>query len=278
MTGPLFRIEFRDVVLAYDDKPVLDGMSFGVWPGELKGILGGSGSGKSTVIKLALGLIQPDAGQVLIDGIDITKLTEVELNEIRRRMGVVFQDGALFSSLTVYENVAFRPLEIGWDEKRIDREVKRVLKFVGLLDAAEKYPEELSGGMRRRVAIARALVDRPDMIFFDEPTAGLDPPTARSICELVIKLRDVEGVTSLFVTHQLDDMRLLASSYFEVTPDGHARLRSEADRLCLINTRFIFIEKGKVIFDGTDEQLWSSTNPRIRHFLLADEHPQRAYE
>jgi len=128
---------------------------------------------------------------------------------------MVFQEGALLSSLTVYENVAFRPTEVGWDEERIDREVRRVLEFVGLLDAADKLPEELSGGMRRRVAIARAIVDRPDIILFDEPTAGLDPPTARSICELAIKLRDIEGVSSMFVTHQLDDMRFLASRYFE---------------------------------------------------------------
>lgn len=265
------RIQFHDVSLSYEDKTVLDGVSFCVWAGELKGILGGSGSGKSSVLKLTLGLIKPDAGHVVIDGKDITAYEEEELNEIRRRMGMVFQEGALLSSLTVYENVAFRPTELGWDEERIDREVRRVLEFVGLLDAADKLPEELSGGMRRRVAIARAIVDRPDIILFDEPTAGLDPPTARSICELAIKLRDIEGVSSMFVTHQLDDMRFLASRYFEVDPGGKLSLRSEDDRLCLLNTRFIFLDNGKVIFDGTDEQLSSSPDPRIRRFLLEDD-------
>jgi phospholipid/cholesterol/gamma-HCH transport system ATP-binding protein len=271
MIEPLCRIEFREVSLSYDDKTVLDCVSFCVMPGELKGILGGSGTGKSTLLKLTLGLIKPDDGQVLIDGTGITALDEEELNDIRRRMGIVFQEGALFSSLTVYENVAFRPSEMGWDEERIDREVRRVLEFVGMLDAADKLPEELSGGMRRRVAIARAIIDRPDIILFDEPTAGLDPPTARSICELAVKLRDLEGVTSMFVTHNLDDIQFLSSRYVEVSTDGNARLRSEAGLLCLINTKFIMLESGKLIFDGTDEQLWSSTDPRIRRFLLEDD-------
>jgi phospholipid/cholesterol/gamma-HCH transport system ATP-binding protein len=267
----VYSIEFRDVSLSFEDKMVLDGVSFFMKAGELRGILGGSGSGKSTILKLTLGLIKPDAGQVLIDGNDITALEERELNDIRRRMGMVFQEGALFSSLTVYENVAFRPYEMGWKEDLIDREVNRVLEFVGLLEAAEKMPEELSGGMRRRVGLARALVDSPDIILFDEPTAGLDPPTARSICELVIRLRDIEGVTTMFVTHHLDDVRFLASTYVEAAPGDGTRLCSEADRLCLINTKFIFLEGGHIIFDGTDEQLWSSPDPRIRHFLLEEE-------
>jgi phospholipid/cholesterol/gamma-HCH transport system ATP-binding protein len=269
MPDLLCRIEFREVSLSFEDKPVLDRFSFCVSPGELKGILGGSGSGKSTILKLTLGLIKPDAGQVLIDGKDITVLDDTELSAIRRRMGMVFQEGALFSSLTVYENVAFRPTELGWDEDRVDREVKRVLEFVGLLDAAEKLPEELSGGMKRRVGIARAIVDRPDIVLFDEPTAGLDPPTAHSVCELAIRLRDIEHVTSLFVTHNLDDVRFLSSTYVEAASNG--KPRREAGQLCLINTRFVMLEKGKAIFDGTDEQLWSSPNPAIRRFLLEDD-------
>ena len=271
MNKPLCKIEFRNVSLSYEDHAVLDGVSFCMWPGELKGILGYSGTGKSTLLKLAIGLKKPDSGQILIDGRDITRLDEDQLIEIRQRVGFVFQGGALFNSLTVYENVAFRPREMGWDEERIDREVKRVLGFVGLLDAADKLPDELSGGMRRRAAIARTIVDKPEIILFDEPTAELDPPTARSICELAIRLRDLEGVTSMFVTHKLDDARFLSSKYVEVTPDGQQRLRSEDGRLCLINTRFIVLDGGKVIFDGTDEQLWSSTDRRIRRFILDDE-------
>jgi phospholipid/cholesterol/gamma-HCH transport system ATP-binding protein len=265
---PLCKIEFVNVSLAYGDHVVLDGVSFCGQPGELKGILGYSGSGKSTLLKLALGLQKPDAGEVFIDGRDITRLDEEQLNEIRRCIGMVFQEGALFSSMTVYENVAFRPREMGWDEDRIDSEVRRVLEFVGLLDSADKLPDELSGGMKRRVAIARAIIDRPEIILFDEPTAGLDPPTARAICELAIRLRDIEGVTSMFVTHKLDDARFLSSKYVEVTPTRKPRVRSEDDRLCLINTRFIMLDGGKIIFDGTDEQLWASTDPRIRHFIL----------
>lgn len=262
------RIEFRDVRLAYEDVTVLDGVSFCVAPGELKMIMGGSGTGKSTLLKLALGLIKPDQGEVLIDGKDITHLDEEDLNPIRQRMGIVFQEGALFNSLTVYENAAFRPREMGWSEQRIDREVRRVLEFVGMLGAADKLPEDLSGGMKRRVAIARAIVDRPDIIFFDEPTAGLDPPTARSICELAIRLRDLEGITSMFVTHKLDDVRFLSSRYVEATLGGEARMTSEAGRLCLTNTRIIMLNGGKIIFDGTDEQLWASPDPRIRQFIL----------
>ena len=222
---------------------------------------------KSVVLRLAIGLNKPHSGKILIDGTDISTLDEEKLSEFRRRMGFVFQEGALFNSLTVYENVAFRPLELGWDEDRIDCEVKRVLEFVGLLEAADKLPEELSGGMKRRVAIARALVDRPEIILFDEATAELDPPTARSICELAIRPRDIEGVTSMFVTQELDDVRFLSSKYVEVTPDGRPHIRKEDGQVCLINTRFIMLDRGKVIFEGTDEQMWLSTDPRIRHFI-----------
>ena len=268
---PLCKIEFRNVRFGYEDRVVLDDISFCVWPGELKVILGGSGSGKSTVLRLAIGLNKPDSGKILIDGTDITELDEEQLSEIRRRMGMVFQEGALFNSLTVYDNVAFRPLELGWDEERIDREVRRVLEFVGLLEAADKLPDELSGGMKRRVAIARALVDNPEIILFDEATAELDPPTARSICELAIRLRDIEGVTSMFVTHKLDDVGFLSSKYVEVTTDGRPRIRKEDGQVCLINTRFIMLDGGRVIFDGTDEQMWLSTDPRIRHFISDSE-------
>jgi phospholipid/cholesterol/gamma-HCH transport system ATP-binding protein len=178
------RIEFRNVSICYDEQVVLDDVSFVVWPAELKLMLGESGGGKSTVIKLALGLEKPDAGKILIDGEDITPLPEEELDRIRNKMGVVFQEGALFDSLTVFENVAYRLQEHGEDEATIERKVGEILKFVGLKDAADKLPSELSGGMKRRVAIARAVVDEPGIVLFDEPTTGLDPPTAGTICEL----------------------------------------------------------------------------------------------
>ena len=272
------KIQFRDVCFSYDDRVVLDGVSFCVAPGELKAILGYSGTGKSTLLKLTVGLDKPDAGEILIDGTDITGLDEEELGKIRRRVGMVFQEGALFSSLTVYENVAFRPREMGWDEDRIDREVMRVLKFVGLLDSINRLPDELSGGMKRRVAIARAIVDEPEIVLFDEPTAALDPPTARSICELAIRLRDIDAVTSMFVTHKLDDARFLSSKYVEATAGWTPRVRSEGKSPGLINTKFIILDGGKIIFDGTGEQLWASADPRIRHFILDSDEEEEPEE
>ena len=270
MSGSLCRIEFRDVSFSYDDHKVLDRVSFCVHRGEMKVILGGSGSGKSTVLKLAIGLTKSDASQILIDGQDITVLDEEQLVEMRRHTGMVFQEGALFNSLTVYENVAFRPRELGWSEDQVDREVKRVLEFVGLLNEADKLPEELSGGMKRRVGIARAIVDRPTILLFDEPTAGLDPPTSRSICELAIRLRDIETVASMFVTHNLEDVRFLSSNYMAVTRSNELELRTEDDRLCLINTKLIMLRDGRVIFEGTDEQLWAAKDLYIRSFFIRE--------
>jgi phospholipid/cholesterol/gamma-HCH transport system ATP-binding protein len=185
-------IEFQDVCLAYDDKIVLDHIDLSVRRGECKIILGRSGGGKSTIIRLILGLLKPDSGRVLVDGEDITDYNEVEMMPIRQKIGMVFQEGALFDSISVYENVAYRLREQERDEAEIDREVRRMLEFVDLADAVDKMPIELSGGMRRRVGIARALIGDPSIVLFDEPTAGLDPPTARTMCELAIKLRDYQ--------------------------------------------------------------------------------------
>jgi ABC transport permease subunit len=172
-------IEFRDIHLSFDDTKILNGISFIVRRGETKIILGRSGGGKSTIIRLILGLIKPDSGQILIDGENITNYTEVEMMEVRRKMGMVFQDGALFDSLPVYDNVAYRLHEQGIKEVEVENEVRRMLRFVNLEEAIDKMPAELSGGMRRRVGIARALIGDPQIVMFDEPTAGLDPPTAR---------------------------------------------------------------------------------------------------
>src|SRR5881392_3886642 len=203
-------IEFRHVDFSYDDNAVLDDLSFQVAKGEIKIILSGSGGGKSTILKLILGLLKPDAGQIFIDGEEITGRDEAELQESRDKIGMVFQEGALFDSLTVYENVAYRLHEEGVEEDEVEHEVRRMLKFVNLEDAIDKMPVELSGGMRRRVGVARALVGNPSIVLFDEPTAGLDPPTARTICELAIKLRDLEGVSTIFVTHEMNNLDFLA--------------------------------------------------------------------
>lgn len=260
-------IEFRDVELAFDDQIVLDKISLKVRRGETKVVLGGSGSGKSTIINLILGLLKPDAGQILVDGEDITDFDDAELMRVRKKIGMVFQEGALFDSLSVYENVAYRLHEEGVEEDEVEHEVVRMLQFVDLEDAIDKMPIELSGGMRRRVGIARALVGNPSIVLFDEPTAGLDPPTARTICELAIKLRDLEDVSTIFVTHEMNNLEYLASEYAIVDELGHVHFEREGETLCLINTEVIMLRKGNIIFSGKDEQLRTAKDPYIRRFL-----------
>jgi phospholipid/cholesterol/gamma-HCH transport system ATP-binding protein len=260
-------IEFRDVHLSFDDKKILNGVSFTVRRGETKIILGRSGGGKSTTIRLILGLLKPDSGQILVDGVDITNYTEEEMMTVRQKMGMVFQEGALFDSLSVYENVAYRLKEQGVDEETCEKEVRRMLRFVDLEDAIDKMPSELSGGMRRRVGIARALVGDPTIVMFDEPTAGLDPPTARTICELAIKLRDLEDVSSIFVTHEMNNLEYLSSEYATVTEDGEVIYEMEGEKLCLINTEVIMFRDGVIIFSGKDEQLRKTEDAYIRRFI-----------
>src|SRR5215208_346956 len=254
-------IEFRNVLLAFDDRVILDHLSFKVMKGETKIILGGSGGGKSTIIKLVLGLLKPDEGQVLVDGEDVTDYSEEQMMRVRKNIGMVFQEGALFDSLSVYDNVAFRLHEQGVPE------VRRMLRFVNLEDAIDKMPIELSGGMRRRVGIARALVGDPKIVLFDEPTAGLDPPTARTICELAMKLRDLEDVSSIFVTHEMNNVQYICSEYAVVDEDGKVVFEREGERLCLINSKVMMMREGNIIFSGTDESLRRAEDPYIQKFL-----------
>jgi phospholipid/cholesterol/gamma-HCH transport system ATP-binding protein len=260
-------IEFRDVDLAFDDVVVLDKVSFTVRRGETKIVLGGSGTGKSTIINLILGLLKPDDGRIIIDGEDITDYTEPDMMSVRKKIGMVFQEGALFDSLSVYENVAYRLNEEGIDADEVEHEVRRMLRFVNLEDAIDKMPIELSGGMRRRVGVARALVGNPSIVLFDEPTAGLDPPTARTICELAIKLRDLEDVSSIFVTHEMNNLDYLSSEYAIVDEQGNVEFELEGERLCLINTEVIMLRDGKITFSGKDEQLRASPDPYIHRFI-----------
>ena len=263
-------IEFQDVCLAYDDKIVLDHIDLSVRRGECKIILGRSGGGKSTIIRLILGLLKPDSGRVLVDGEDITDYNEVEMMPIRQKIGMVFQEGALFDSISVYENVAYRLREQERDEAEIDREVRRMLEFVDLADAVDKMPIELSGGMRRRVGIARALIGDPSIVLFDEPTAGLDPPTARTMCELAIKLRDLQDVSSIFVTHEMNNVTNLCSEYATVSEKGEVHFEKEGDKLCLINTEVLMMRNGQIIFNGTDEQLQASDNQYVKRFIKGE--------
>ncbi|HEX8473468.1 MAG TPA: ATP-binding cassette domain-containing protein [Pyrinomonadaceae bacterium] len=260
-------IEFRNVHLSFDDRKILDGLSFKVNKGETKIILGGSGGGKSTTIKLVLGLLKPDEGQIFVDGVDITDFSEAEMMSVRKNIGMIFQEGALFDSLSVYDNVAYRLHEQGVPEEEVEEEVRRMLRFVNLEDAIDKMPIELSGGMRRRVGIARALVGGPKIVMFDEPTAGLDPPTARTICELAIKLRDLEDVSSIFVTHEMNNVEYLTNEYAVVNDAGEVVFEKEGERLCLTNTKIMMLREGGIIFSGTDEALRKTDDPYILRFM-----------
>jgi phospholipid/cholesterol/gamma-HCH transport system ATP-binding protein len=267
MSQKHYAIEFQEVSLAFDDRVILDRISFNVRYGEAKIVMGGSGTGKSTLLRLALGLLKPDSGRVLIDGEDITNYTEEEMMEVRRKIGMVFQEGALFDSVSVFDNVAYRLRERRVPEEEIESIVLRMLRFVDLEDAVDKMPSELSGGMRRRVGIARALVGSPNIILYDEPTAGLDPITARTICELALKLRDLEEVSSIFVTHRLQDIEVLSREFVMRDDRGNIVFMNEGQSLCLINTKFIMLKDGNIIFSGTDEELRTSNDPYIQKFL-----------
>jgi phospholipid/cholesterol/gamma-HCH transport system ATP-binding protein len=260
-------IEFQSVLLAFDDRVILNRLSFKVMKGETKIILGGSGGGKSTIIKLVLGLLKPDEGRILVDGEDITDFDERQMMTVRKKIGMVFQEGALFDSLSVYDNVAYRLHEQGLAEDEVEPEVRRMLRFVNLEDAIDKMPSELSGGMRRRVGIARALIGDPKIVLFDEPTAGLDPPTARTICELAMKLRDLEDVSSIFVTHEMNNLDYLCSEYAVVNEQGQVVFEVEGERLCLTNSKVMMMRDGNVIFSGTDERLRKAEDPYIKKFL-----------
>jgi phospholipid/cholesterol/gamma-HCH transport system ATP-binding protein len=260
-------IEFLGVTKSFDDDIILNDVSFTISRGETKIILGESGSGKSTILKLLLGLIRPDSGKILVEGRDITAMSERELVSVRRDIGMVFQEGALFDSLSVRDNVGYRLLEERHlTDEEIDKEVAQLLGFVGLEDAIDKMPAELSGGMKRRVGIARALVGTPKIVLYDEPTAGLDPITKRTIVELMIKLRDMEGVTSVFVTHDLQAASIMANEYASSGNDGHISFISGGDSFCVLNVNFIMLYGGSICFQGSYPQLMSSDLPYIHTF------------
>jgi phospholipid/cholesterol/gamma-HCH transport system ATP-binding protein len=260
-------LEMRNVVKYYaGDRPVLDGVSFHIYRGETKIIVGTSGSGKSTILKLIMGLDKPDEGQILVDGEDITGMNERQLASVRQKIGMVFQESALFDSLTVRENVAYRLYEMDADDGEIERRVREVLGFVGLVEAIDKMPSELSGGMKRRVALARALISEPRIMLYDEPTAGLDPITSKKINELIIALRDTKQVTGVFVTHRMRDAFTLATEY-ATNGGGEVHFQTENNFLCIANTRFLMLRDGKIVFEGPDEVLRRSEDEYIQRFL-----------
>jgi phospholipid/cholesterol/gamma-HCH transport system ATP-binding protein len=261
-------IEFRSVSKSFEDETVLKRVSFKINRGETKIILGVSGSGKSTILKLILGLIRPDEGQILIEGREITQLSERELVSIRSRIGMVFQEGALFDSLSVRENVGYRFFEEGnMEESEIDAVVLRLLGFVDLEESMDKMPAELSGGMKRRVGIARALAGNPSVILYDEPTAGLDPITKSTIVELMIKLRDIEGVTSVFVTHDLQAASIMATKYAASGDAGYIQLLSGREFPSLLSTGFIMLQDASIGFEGSYQEMMNSKIPYVQAFV-----------
>jgi phospholipid/cholesterol/gamma-HCH transport system ATP-binding protein len=259
-------VVFEDVHLAFDDKVILAGVSFTLLTGRKKIVLGASGAGKSTVLRLALGLLRPDAGRIFVNGQRVDDMPERDLMAVRAEVGMVFQEGALFDSLTVRENVGYRLFEESdMPIAQVDERVTEVLGYVDLDDFGARQPSELSGGQRRRVAIARALTSRPRMLFYDEPTTGLDPITALTIDEQIIKLRDLEGVSSILVTHQLRDAFYIAT-HEAVKGQGGIEFRvaspEAADR-----TEFVMLKDGKVAFEGNAAELRASDDPYLKAFL-----------
>jgi phospholipid/cholesterol/gamma-HCH transport system ATP-binding protein len=260
-------IVFDDVAIAFDDNVVLDGVSFSLHRGETKILLGVAGSGKSTLLKLALGLEKPDRGHIWVLNNDVTQMKEEELFELRRQIGMVFQESALFDSLTVRENVAYRLLEENIPPEEVEHRVREALRFVELEHTVDMFPSELSGGMRRRVAIARAIIAHPEVLLYDSPTGGLDPVTSTTIVELVVKQRDVYHTSALLVTHRLQDAFTMATHSFDPKSNQMRPLEGNNGQRVNLDTTFLILKDGKVIFDGTAPELASSQDEYIREYI-----------
>jgi len=259
-------VVFEDVYLAFDDKPVLRGVSFRLGRGHTKIILGASGSGKSTILKLLLGLLKPDDGEIWINGERTDTMGERDLMRVRADLGMVFQEGALFDSLTVAENVGYRlSEETRWPPDRVRQRVEEVLGFIGLGEFIDRMPSELSGGQRRRVAIARAMSFRPGILLYDEATTGLDPITAITVDEEVVKLRDLENVSSIVVTHQLRDAFFVAT-HEAVRDDGRVRV-TPASAEKSEEAEFIMLREGVIAFEGNAAELRAAQDPYLKSFL-----------
>ena len=260
-------IVFDKVSLAFDDKVVLRNISFTLITGHTKIILGASGSGKSTILKLILGLLKPDSGIIWVNGERTDRMSELEMMAVRADLGMVFQEGALFDSLTVAENVGYKLYEetrMPADEVR--RRVEEVLGFIGLAEYIDRMPSELSGGQRRRVAIARAMAAKPRLLLYDEPTTGIDPITATTVGEEIIKLRDLENASSILVTHQLRDAFYVATNEAVRRDDGLLLIRP-ADEEKSEEAEFMMLREGEIAFEGHAAELRSSSDPYLKTFL-----------
>jgi phospholipid/cholesterol/gamma-HCH transport system ATP-binding protein len=259
-------VVFDRVSLAFDEKVILRDVSFTLIKGHTKVILGASGAGKSTILKLILGLLKPDAGVIWVNGERVDGMNERELMRVRADLGMVFQEGALFDSLTVRENVGYKlSEELLWPEDKVNARVEEILGFIGLTEHVDKMPSELSGGQRRRVAIARAMAAKPRVLLYDEPTTGLDPITATTVNEEIIKLRDLEGVSSIVVTHQLRDAFYIATH--TATRESRAVDIQLADEDKSEEAEFIMLRDGGINFEGPAGELKRSSDPYIKKFL-----------
>ena len=266
--GHVPAIELRNVSLSFDEKRVLSDISFALDEGGMLFLLGVAGSGKSVLLKLILGLLKPDAGEILIDGRDVVPLPESELLTFRKNLGIVFQEGALFDSLSVYENVSYRLYEGGeHDEDRIEQRVREVLSLVHMEDAIDKAPSELSGGMRRRVSIARAIISQPSIMLYDSPTGGLDPVTAHTINILIAKLRDTEHVTSVVVTQRAKDAAVLVTHLFSTERQALVPVLGDDTRGPEATTRFLMLREGRIYYQGTRAELATTRDSYLRRFL-----------
>lgn len=256
--------EFRRVTVSFDGPPVLKKVSFTVGRRETRILLGPAGVGKSVLLKTTNGLVRPESGNVFLFGEDISAMPESSLLPLRSRTGMVFQEGALFDSLDVRDNVAYQLIQEKTPDDEIDERVRQTLQFVGLEHTFSLYPGSLSGGMRRRVAIARALIRNPELLLYDSPTGGLDPITSTTIIELIIKQRDFYKTPSLLVTHRLQDAFTLCTHRFDADKNAMVPLEEgENDP----NTTFLMLNEGELIFDGSLQQLLTSEDPFVREFL-----------
>lgn len=257
-------VVFENVSIGFEGKQVLRNLSFTVKQGETRILLGPAGVGKSVLLKLADGLMRPDSGRIFVFGEEVSAMPEEQLFKLRSRIGIVFQEGALFDSLTVRDNVAYRLMEEHLPHDEIEKRVIEALRFVELEHTLDKFPSQLSGGMRRRVAIARAIINRPDLLLYDSPTGGLDPITSTTIIELVIKQRDVYRTSSLLVTHRLQDAFTLVSHRFNRETNKMEPLpERQTDPL----TSFLMLDEGKLVFDGSTHDLVHSDDPFIKEYL-----------
>jgi phospholipid/cholesterol/gamma-HCH transport system ATP-binding protein len=257
-------VDLRGVSIAFDGPPVLEDISFSVAPAETRVLLGPAGVGKSVLLKLIIGLLPSQAGTIHLFGEDITHLPEEKQFPLRSRAGMVFQEGALFDSLTVRDNVAYQLIQERVSDEEIDSRVHEALRFVGLEETFNMYPVSLSGGMKRRVAIARALIHDPELILYDSPTGGLDPVTSTTIIELIVKQRDVHSTPALLVTHRLQDAFTMCTHRFDKEQDRMVPLPNGQVNL---NTTFLMLEEGRLILDGSLHELLHSSNNEVREFL-----------